>query len=79
VAGLEGRVVSGEGRNWIARVHGVHGDGRWWWIQIAPADDASASIVVRCSRHAKAEHILTALKLWHPQTAFSLLVTSVMA
>jgi hypothetical protein len=79
VAGIEGRLVRSHSRSWVASVLGIHGDERWWWIQVAPEDDASASIVVRCSHHAKPDHITALLRTWQPSTALSLRVMSVMA
>jgi len=79
VAGIEGRLVRSDSRHWVARVHGIHADERWWWIQVAPADDDSSSVVVRCSHHAKPDHINAVLCTWQPSQTLSLRVMSVMA
>ncbi len=78
VTALEGREVQGDLRSWVARVQGVHGDGRSWWIQVARADDETASVVLRCSRFATVEHVTAVLRRWQPTPAFSLLVMNVM-
>jgi hypothetical protein len=78
IAGVEGSLVKGVGGSWIAHVLGVHADDRYWWIQIASADNASASVVVRCSHHARAEHVIAALRGWHPRVSITLQIRTVM-
>jgi uncharacterized protein YejL (UPF0352 family) len=78
-AALEGRQVKGRFRHWVARVHGVHLDDRSCWIQIAREDDASASVVLRCSHRATADQAAAVLGHWQPTTSLSLLVLNVMA
>jgi hypothetical protein len=78
IAALEGRMVEGDPKPWTARIHGLYGDERSWWIQVARADDDTASVVLRCSRFATAEHATAVLRRWQPTPALSLLVMNVM-
>jgi hypothetical protein len=66
VSALDGCAVQGNGYRWTASVDGVHADDRGWWIQVSRADDATASVVVHCSRFATAEHLRTVLQHWRP-------------
>ena len=56
-------------RRWAPEVLGIHTDGRHWWIQIAAADNASASVVLHCSRFARTEQLRATLQDWEPATA----------
>jgi hypothetical protein len=71
---IDGRRVTGDALDWTAAVHGVHGDDRSWWIQVARSDDATASVVICCSRFATAEHALAALRRWAPVAPNSLTI-----
>jgi hypothetical protein len=52
----------GEGtRAWVAHVLGVHTDGRNYWVQVAPADEPTRSVVLRMSPWASAQHAIAAL------------------
>ncbi len=71
---LDGRHVNGDAMDWIAAVHGVHDDQHSWWIQVARSDDATASVVVRCSRFATTDHAMALLQRWAPVAAGSLTI-----
>jgi hypothetical protein len=75
---LEGRMVEGLVRQWVARVHGVHLDERAWWIQVSREGDESASVVLRCSHRATVEQAAAVLRLWQPTRTISLRVLNVM-
>jgi hypothetical protein len=78
VAELEGRLFEADSNSWVARICGVYNDERTWWIQVANADDDTASVVLRCSRFATVEHAAAVLRRWRPTPAFSLRVMNVM-
>lgn len=78
IRALEGRRVKGESNTWVARIHGVYRDERTWWIQVARSDDATASVVLRCSRFATVEHAANVLRAWQAKPALSILVMNVM-
>jgi hypothetical protein len=74
VSALQGCEVEGDESRWTASVDGVHADDRGWWFQVSRADDASASVVVRCSRFATADHLRALLCHWRPATSYTLQV-----
>ena len=49
---IDGRRFLGSPRNWIAHVQSVYRDERSCWIQVSKADDATASVLLRCSKNA---------------------------
>ena len=58
----------GEGAaSWIAQVLGVHTDGRDFWVQIAPADRAAESLVLRISAYATPQQAIAALAVIRPR------------
>lgn len=75
---LEGQRVLGGSRVWTARVQGFYGTERDWWIQLAPEGDASAGVVLRCSKHATAAQASAALRQWSPRRARSIRILKVM-
>lgn len=78
VTALEGQRVLGSSRVWTARIQGVHGNEREWWIQLAPEGDDSAGVVLRCSRHATPAQASAALRQWSPKRATSIRILKVM-
>jgi phage-related baseplate assembly protein len=78
VSALEGQVVPGSSRAWTVRVQGVHGNDRDWWIQLAPDEDDSAGVVLRCSRHATPAQASAVLRQWSPRRARSIRILRVM-
>lgn len=78
VTALDGQRVLGNTRVWTARIQGVHGNGRDWWIQLAPEGDDSAGVVLRCSRHATAAQASAVLRQWSPMRSRSIRILKVM-
>jgi hypothetical protein len=64
---LDSRVIDGPGPEpWMIHVLGVHSDDRDVWLQIAPAGDVTASLVLRLSRQATVAHAVASLALGRP-------------
>jgi hypothetical protein len=61
-ASLDRRRVDAENCSWVAVVLGIHSCESEVWIQIAPEDSPSNSVVLRLSRWATVEHALAALR-----------------
>jgi hypothetical protein len=76
---LDGRHVRGTAQPWVARVTSVYRDERTCWVQVAKDGDATASVLLRCSKGATPEHIAATLAHWPPLPAWSLLVLRVMS
>jgi len=60
-AALDQQRVGDSTNRWIVHVLGVHNDGRYLWVQIAPNADGTQSFVLRLSMSATARHALAAL------------------
>ena len=60
-AALEQQPVGRGSNRWIVHVLGVHTDGRYVWVQVAPRADGTHSIVLRLSTWASAHHALATL------------------
>jgi hypothetical protein len=67
-AAVDEHLVNGP-QPWMVHVLGVYSDDRDVWLQVAPADNAAASIVLRLSRRATAAHALASLERDAPATA----------
>ena len=76
---IDGCRFLGSPRNWIARVHSVYRDERSCWVQVAKDDDATASILLRCSKSATPAHIMATLAGWRARPTLSLRVLRVMS
>jgi hypothetical protein len=61
-AGLDHRRVDAENCSWVAVVLGIHSCESDIWIQVAPEESPSNSVVLRLSRWATVEHCLAALR-----------------
>ena len=61
MAALDKRTIDGP-EPWALHVLGVHHDDRDVWMQVAPAGDAAASIVLRVSPRATPAHVLASLR-----------------
>ena len=58
----------GEGAtSWVTQVLGVHVDGQELWVQIAPDNDLSESVVLRLSAWATPQHAIAALAVMRAQ------------
>ena len=76
---IDGRRFLGKTQNWIARVHSVYRDERSCWVQVSKDDDATASILLRCSKRATPDHIRAILARWPARPTLSLRVLRVMS
>ena len=76
---IDGRRFLGSPRNWIAHVHSVYRDERSCWVQVSKDDDATASILLRCSKSATPAHITATLARWPARPTLSLRVLRVMS
>ena len=76
---IDGRRFLGSTQNWIARVHSVYRDERSCWVQVSKDDDATASVLLRCSKHATPTHIGAILSRWHARPTLSLRALRVMS
>jgi len=76
---IDGRRFLGSPRNWIAHVHSVYRDERSCWIQVSKDDDATASVLLRCSKNATPAHISATLARWTARPTLSLRVLTVLS
>jgi hypothetical protein len=60
-AALEQQRVGRGSDRWVVHVLGVHTDSRHVWVQVAPREDGTHSIVLRLSMWATAHHALATL------------------
>jgi len=58
---LDHKVITVEGRSWIAQVVGIHGDLPHLWIQLEPANDSGRSLLLRVTLGTSVERALTAI------------------
>ncbi|PWT81972.1 MAG: hypothetical protein C5B57_09460 [Blastocatellia bacterium] len=61
-AALDQRYIGTGDRRWVAQVLGVHGAADGLWVQLAPNDDPSATIVLHLSTKTRIEDVLVALE-----------------
>jgi hypothetical protein len=76
---IDGRRFLGSTKAWIARVHSVYRDERSCWVQVSKDDDATASILLRCSARARPADIRATLARWTAGPTLSLRVLRVMS
>jgi hypothetical protein len=61
-AALDQRPIGSGQNGWVAQVLAVHTDGDGIWVQLAPADDASSTVVLHVSSATHLDEVLRALE-----------------